>query len=52
MRAKCRICGRQLDTNTAYKITDKNGKNKYFCSQSEYEAEEARKIKKEEAEGR
>lgn len=44
-RAKCKICGRQLDTNTAYKITDKNGKNKYFCSQSEYEAEEARKKK-------
>ena len=45
MRAKCRICGRQLDTNTAYKIVDKNGKNKYFCSQTEYEAEEARKKK-------
>ena len=44
-RAKCRICGRQFDTNTAYKITDKNGKNKYFCSQSEYETEEARKKK-------
>lgn len=44
-RAKCRICGRQLDTNTSYKITDKNGKNKYFCSQSEFEAEEARKKK-------
>lgn len=44
-RAKCRICGRQFDTNTAYKITDKNGKNKYFCSQTEYEAEEARKKK-------
>ena len=45
MRAKCRICGRQLDTNTAYKIVDKNGKNKYFCSQSEFEFEEARKKK-------
>lgn len=44
-RAKCRICGRQLDTNTAYKVVDKNGKNKYYCSQSEYEAEEARKKK-------
>ena len=44
-RAKCKICGRQLDTNTAYKIVDKNGKNKYYCSQSEYEAEEARKKK-------
>ena len=45
MRAKCRICGRQLDTNTAYKVVDKNGKNKYYCSQDEFEAEEARKKK-------
>ena len=44
-RAKCQICKTPLDTNTAYKITDKNGKNKYYCSQSEYEAEEARKKK-------
>lgn len=44
-RAKCRCCGKQIDTNTAYKIVDKNGKNKYFCSQSEFEAEEARKKK-------
>ena len=45
MRAKCRICGRQLDTNTAYKIVDKNGKNKYYCNKDEFEAEEARKKK-------
>jgi YHS domain-containing protein len=44
-RAKCKICGTQLDTNTAYKITDKNGKNKYYCSAIEYEAAEARKKK-------
>ena len=44
-RAKCQICKTPLDTNTAYKITDKNGKNKYYCSQSEYEAEEDRKKK-------
>ena len=44
-RAKCQICKTPLDTNTAYKITDKNGKNKYFCSQSEFEFEEARKKK-------
>lgn len=44
-RAKCQICKTPLDTNTAYKITDKNGKNKYFCSQSEFEAEEVRKKK-------
>ena len=44
-KAKCRICGAELDTKTAYKVTDKNGKNKYFCSQSEFEKEEERKKK-------
>lgn len=44
-KAKCKICGTELDTNTAYKVTDKNGKNKYYCSQSEFEAEEERKKK-------
>lgn len=44
-KAKCKICGAELDTNTAYKITDKNGKNKYFCNASEFEAEEDRKKK-------
>lgn len=44
-RAKCKICGNTLDTNIAYKVTDKNGKNKYFCSASEFEAEEIRKKK-------
>ena len=44
-KAKCKICGSALDTATAYKVTDKNGKNKYFCSASEFEAEEERKKK-------
>ena len=44
-RCKCKICGAELDSNTAYKVTDKSGKNKYFCSASEFEAEEARKKK-------
>lgn len=44
-KAKCKICGSVLDTNTAYKVTDKNGKNKYFCSQTEFEVEEERKKK-------
>ena len=47
-RAKCKICGTPLDTNTAYKVTDKNGKNKYFCSASEFEEEEIRKKKAQE----
>ena len=44
-KAKCKICGSALDTNTAYKVTDKNGKNKYFCSASEFKTEEERKKK-------
>ena len=44
-KAKCRICGKELDTKIAYKVIDKNGKNRYFCSQPEYETEEARKKK-------
>ena len=44
-RCKCKICGTQLNTTEAYKVTDKNGKNKYYCSASEFEAEEARKKK-------
>ena len=44
-RAKCKICGTELDTKTAYKVTDKNNKNKYYCSKSEFEAEEERKKK-------
>lgn len=47
-KAKCKICGAELDTKTAYKVTDKNGKNKYFCSASEFEAEEERKKKAQE----
>ena len=47
-RAKCRICETPLDTKTAYKVTDKNGKNKYYCSKSEFDAEEARKKKAQE----
>jgi hypothetical protein len=44
-RCKCKICGGTLDTNVAYKVTDKNGKNKYFCNVTEFEAEEERKKK-------
>ena len=44
-KAKCKICGADLDTKMAYKLTDKNGRNKYFCSASEFEAEEVRKKK-------
>ena len=48
-KAKCKICGAELDTKTAYKATDKNGKNKYYCSQSEFEvAEECKRQVREE----
>lgn len=35
-RCKCQICKKQLDTNEAYKVLDKNNKNKYYCSENEY----------------
>lgn len=41
--AKCRICGKVLDTSVAYKVEGKP--NKYFCSEQEYQAEEERKRK-------
>lgn len=41
--AKCRICGKQLDTSEAFKIEGKPAK--YFCSEQEYNAEEERKRK-------
>ena len=43
--AKCKICGKVLDTSVAYKLTSKSGKNAYFCTQEEFEAEEERKRK-------
>lgn len=41
--AKCKICGKTLNTEVAYKLTNKSGKNAYFCTKEEYEAEEERK---------
>lgn len=35
MTCKCRICGKKLNTETAYKVVVKN-KNKYYCSEEEY----------------
>lgn len=36
MTCKCRICGKKLNTETAYKVVIKN-KNRYYCSQEEYD---------------
>jgi hypothetical protein len=41
--AKCRICGKQLNTSEAYKIEGKP--TKYYCSEQEFRAEEERKKK-------
>lgn len=41
--AKCRICGAQLSTDTAFKVDGKPPK--YFCSETEFRAEEERKKK-------
>jgi hypothetical protein len=49
LRAKCRVCGTPLDTNTAYKVTtyDANNKEKraYYCSEEEYNKDEENKQK-------
>lgn len=42
-KAKCKICGAELDTSLAYKVAGKPPK--YFCSEAEYKAEEERKKK-------
>ena len=42
-KAKCKICGAELDTNLAYKVASKPPK--YFCSEAEFKAEEERKKK-------
>lgn len=48
-KAKCRTCGKDLDTTTAFKLIahDTNGKPKtsYYCSREEYEADEEKKRK-------
>ena len=49
-KAKCKICGSNLDTKTAYKVitaSAKTGKEmtKYYCSKEEWQAEEDRKNK-------
>ena len=44
MRAKCRVCGTPLDTNTAYKVVT-NNKNAYYCSNEEYEKDKRKKEK-------
>ena len=36
MQVKCQICGKSIDRNLAFKITAKNGVNKYYCSEKEY----------------
>ena len=41
--AKCKICGKQLNTDMAFKVEGKPAK--YFCSESEWQAEEERKRK-------
>lgn len=47
--AKCKICGKKLDTDTAHKVVvyDKknNAKNFYYCSEEEYNADKSKKDK-------
>lgn len=41
--AKCKCCGKVLDTSEAFKVAGKP--NRYYCSESEFLAEEERKKK-------
>lgn len=43
--ATCKICGAKVNTKNAFKITNNSGQNKYYCSEQEWQAEEARKKK-------
>ena len=47
-KAKCKICGTVLDTETAYCITKQTAKTKrnfYYCSEEEYDKDQQRKKK-------
>lgn len=43
----CKICKSKGDTDTFYKITDENGRNKYYCNQEEYDNYVSEKLKRE-----
>lgn len=43
-RCKCQCCKKQLDTKEAFKV-EVNGKNKYWCNETEYKNELAQKKK-------
>lgn len=36
----CQICKKKSDSLFAYKVTDENGKNKYYCNKAEYDQRE------------
>ena len=35
-KVKCKICKKQLTSDSAYKVTDEKGKNSYYCNEEEY----------------
>lgn len=43
----CKLCKNKGDTDTFYKVTDEKGKNKYYCSQEEYDNYQHEKLKRE-----
>ena len=54
MLVTCKICGKKIERDTAYKITKINQStnkkiNTYFCSEEEWKAEEERKARDKEA---
>ncbi|EWH19850.1 hypothetical protein [Bacillus haynesii] len=45
-RCVCQICKAKGNTDTFYKVTDQNGKNKYYCNIEEYERFIKEKLKR------
>lgn len=46
-KVTCQICKTKGDTDSFYKITDDNGKSKYYCSKEEYQSFRLEKEKRE-----
>jgi hypothetical protein len=46
-KVTCKLCKNKGDTDTFYKLTDEQGKSKYYCNQEEYDNFINEKLKRE-----
>jgi hypothetical protein len=46
-KVTCKLCKNKGDTDTFYKLTDEQGKSKYYCNQEEYDNWNNEKVKRE-----